>query len=54
MQIHHITLLTGNIPRSIQFYTEILGFRFVKNSVNQEDPTRPMFIMPTMWQLQEQ
>lgn len=40
MQIHHITLLTGNIPRSIQFYTEILGFRFVKNSVNQEDTTR--------------
>lgn len=40
MQIHHITLLTGDISSSIAFYTQILGFRFVKNSVNQENPTR--------------
>lgn len=40
MQLHHITLLTGDIDSTSHFYTQILGFRFIKNSVNQENPTR--------------
>lgn len=38
MQIHHITILTKDVDRDTKFYTEVLGFRFLKNSVNQERP----------------
>lgn len=34
---HHISLLTKNGAENNYFYTQILGFRFVKNTVNQED-----------------
>jgi glyoxalase family protein len=37
--IHHITLITGDAPRNVDFYTRILGLRLVKKSVNQDDPT---------------
>src|SRR5438552_7662194 len=37
--IHHITLITGDAPRNIDFYTRVLGLRLVKKSVNQDDPT---------------
>ncbi|MTI86877.1 MAG: ring-cleaving dioxygenase [Balneolaceae bacterium] len=36
--IHHITVLAGNPKRNAQFYTEVLGMRLVKKSVNQDDP----------------
>lgn len=34
---HHISLLTKNRQENLRFYTEILGLRFVKNTVNQEN-----------------
>lgn len=34
---HHISLLTKDRQENLRFYTEILGFRFVKNTVNQEN-----------------
>ncbi|HVM34482.1 MAG TPA: VOC family protein [Actinomycetota bacterium] len=37
--IHHITAMTGNAPQNVEFYTETLGLRLVKKSVNQDDPT---------------
>jgi len=37
--IHHITAITGNAPRNVDFYTRILGLRLVKKTVNQDDPT---------------
>src|SRR5918999_707200 len=37
--IHHITLITGDAPRNVDFYTRVLGLRLVKKSVNQDDPT---------------
>jgi glyoxalase family protein len=37
--IHHITLITGDSPRNVDFYTRVLGLRLVKKSVNQDDPT---------------
>ena len=37
--IHHITLITGNAPRNVDFYTRVLGLRLVKKTVNQDDPT---------------
>jgi glyoxalase family protein len=37
--IHHITAITGNAPRNVDFYTRVMGLRMVKKSVNQDDPT---------------
>ena len=37
--IHHITAITGDAPRNVDFYARILGLRLVKKSVNQDDPT---------------
>jgi glyoxalase family protein len=37
--IHHITAITGNAPRNVDFYTRVLGLRLVKKTVNQDDPT---------------
>ena len=37
--IHHITAVTGDAPRNVDFYTRVLGLRMVKKSVNQDDPT---------------
>lgn len=34
---HHISLLTKDRHENVRFYTEILGLRFVKNTVNQEN-----------------
>jgi glyoxalase family protein len=35
--IHHITAVTGNASRNIAFYTQVLGMRLVKKTVNQDD-----------------
>jgi len=37
--IHHITCITGDAPRNVEFYVGLLGLRLVKKSVNQDDPT---------------
>jgi glyoxalase family protein len=37
--IHHITCITGDAARNVDFYTRILGLRMVKKTVNQDDPT---------------
>jgi glyoxalase family protein len=37
--IHHVTCITGDAPRNVEFYTGVLGLRMVKKSVNQDDPT---------------
>jgi glyoxalase family protein len=37
--IHHITAITGDGPRNVDFYARVLGLRLVKKSVNQDDPT---------------
>ena len=37
--IHHITGITGDAPRNVEFYAGVLGLRLVKKSVNQDDPT---------------
>lgn len=34
---HHISLLTKDRKQNVAFYTELLGMRFVKNTVNQEN-----------------
>ena len=37
--IHHVTCITGDAPRNVEFYVGTLGLRMVKKSVNQDDPT---------------
>ena len=37
--IHHITCITGDAPRNVDFYARVLGLRLVKKTVNQDDPT---------------
>src|SRR5262245_36591786 len=37
--IHHITCITGDAPRNVDFYVRVLGMRLVKKTVNQDDPT---------------
>lgn len=35
--IHHITAITGNASQNVAFYTQVLGMRLVKKTVNQDD-----------------
>jgi glyoxalase family protein len=37
--IHHVTCITGDAPRNVDFYTRVLGLRMVKKTVNQDDPS---------------
>ena len=36
-RLHHVSLLTGDAAATIRFYTDVLGLRLVKNTVNQEN-----------------
>lgn len=36
--IHHITAIAGDAKRNFNFYTKVLGLRFVKRTVNFDDP----------------
>ena len=37
--IHHITAITADARRNVEFYAGVLGLRMVKQTVNQDDPT---------------
>jgi glyoxalase family protein len=37
--IHHITAITGDAPRNLDFYTRVMGLRMVAKTVNQDDPS---------------
>ena len=36
--IHHVTAIAGKPARNLQFYSRVLGLRFVKKTVNFDDP----------------
>jgi glyoxalase family protein len=36
--IHHITAITGDAQRNLDFYTRVMGLRLVAKTVNQDDP----------------
>ncbi|GAB2943408.1 ring-cleaving dioxygenase [Hymenobacter coalescens] len=36
--LHHITAIAGNAQRNLDFYTKVLGLRFIKKTVNFDDP----------------
>jgi glyoxalase family protein len=37
--VHHVTCITADAPRNVDFYARVLGLRLVKKTVNQDDPT---------------
>ncbi|MCW2998139.1 MAG: ring-cleaving dioxygenase [Solirubrobacterales bacterium] len=37
--IHHITAITGDAPRNVDFYARLLGLRLTAKTVNQDDPS---------------
>jgi glyoxalase family protein len=37
--VHHVTAITADAPRNVEFYGGLLGLRLVKKTVNQDDPT---------------
>src|SRR5690348_16604147 len=36
--MHHITMITGDAERNVEFYADILGLRMVKKTVNFDAP----------------
>ena len=36
--LHHITAITGDAPRNVDFYARLLGLRLVKKTVNFDQP----------------
>ncbi|HVY76073.1 MAG TPA: VOC family protein, partial [Puia sp.] len=36
--LHHITAIAGNAKKNLEFYTQVLGLRLVKKTVNFDDP----------------
>ena len=36
--MHHITMITGDAPRNVEFYADLLGLRMVKKTVNFDAP----------------
>ena len=36
--IHHVTCITGDAQKCVDFYVSVLGLRFVKKSINQDLP----------------
>jgi len=37
--IHHITCITADARRNVDFYARVMGLRMVKKTVNQDDPS---------------
>jgi glyoxalase family protein len=36
--LHHVTAITADAPRNVDFYAATLGLRFVKKTVNYDAP----------------
>ena len=36
--IHHVTCITGDVQKCVDFYVNVLGLRFIKKSINQDLP----------------
>ena len=35
--LHHVSAVTGDVAGNVEFYTQVLGLRLVKKTVNQDD-----------------
>ena len=38
--LHHVTMITADAPRNVDFYADLLGLRLVKKTVNFDQPER--------------
>src|SRR5918998_5755856 len=36
--MHHLTMITGDATRNVEFYADVLGLRLVKKTVNFDQP----------------
>jgi glyoxalase family protein len=36
--LHHVTAIAGDPRRNLRFYSDVVGLRFVKKTVNFDDP----------------
>ena len=36
--IHHVTCITGDVQKNVDFYVGVLGLRFIKKTVNFDVP----------------
>jgi glyoxalase family protein len=36
--LHHITMITDDARRNVEFYADVLGFRLLKETVNFDAP----------------
>ena len=36
--MHHLTMITGDAPKNVEFYADVLGLRLVKQTVNFDAP----------------
>ena len=45
--VHHITAITGDAPRNVDFYTRVLGLRLVAKTVNRTIPASITCSTPT-------
>jgi glyoxalase family protein len=43
--LHHITLISSNAQRTVDYYTGVLGLRLVKQTVSFDDPTKRHFFV---------
>ena len=46
--IHHVTAITDDAERNYKFFTEVLGMRLVKKTVNQDDIQRIIHFLQMM------
>src|SRR5438309_1086922 len=37
--VHHVTAITGDARRNLDFYTRVMGLRLTAKTVNQDDPS---------------
>src|SRR3954454_11501616 len=37
--LHHITMITSDAQKNVDFYADVLGLRLVKKTVNFDDPS---------------
>jgi glyoxalase family protein len=36
--MHHVTMITGDAPKNVEFYADVLGLRLIKKTVNFDAP----------------
>jgi len=47
--LHHVTAITSHAAENVAFYTQTLGMRLVKKTVNQDDVSAYHLFTATRW-----